>query len=96
MAAVPSGTVVGISTVHGAAQAFARMGSFHVAKLSPQVGYAPAVPPKFTVPFVAVSKSGIAFAPLSTMVGKVKFHHLNPVIAAPVKGSEPFGVLLEM
>ena len=53
VAAVPSGTVVGINTVQGTAQAFAKMGSFQVAKLTPQAGNAPAVPPKFTVPLVA-------------------------------------------
>jgi hypothetical protein len=33
---------------------------------------------------------------LSTIVGKAKYHHLKPVIAAPVFGSLPFGVESEI
>ena len=56
---------------------------------------APTGPPKFTAPLTAETKSGIALEPVSARVGKVKYHHLNPVIALPL-ASVPFDVVLEM
>ena len=66
-----------------------------MAVLTPQAFMAPKVPPKFTEPLVAETKSGMALAPVSVSVGKVKYHHLKPETARPLR-SAPLRVPLEM
>ena len=90
------GTLEGRRTSHGMAQALTAAGSFQMAKPSPAGLKAVVVPAKVAEPLVAVSKVEIAVAPLVTMVGSVKFHHLKPAIAVPVTGSAPLELLAEM
>src|SRR5450432_2893752 len=91
----PRGTGVGSSTASRADHPDALAGSAQMAELTPQASSAPTVPPKFTAPLVAVTKSVIALAPLSASVGKVRSHHLKPVIALPL-ASLPLGVAVSM
>jgi hypothetical protein len=88
--------VVGKRTADGAAQELGVFGSFQMAQVSPATVNSPTAPPKVTAPSVADSKSPMELVPLSTMVGKVKFHHLKPVMAAPDCGSDPLAVPLEI
>src|ERR1700740_510239 len=90
------GTGVGSRIAKGTDHPLRLAESAHSASLEPTAVSAPTVPPKFTEPLVASMKLGMAFAPLCTSVGKAKFHHLKPRIGAPLMGSLPFLVELEM
>lgn len=63
----PKGSSEGVTMRAAADQAGEGLaGSFHTAKLAPWVGTAPVVPPKFTLPPVALTKSPMVFGPLSS------------------------------
>src|SRR5215471_7474406 len=85
---VASGSGVGTSTASRTYQPLALLPpSPQVATLSPHAGSAPTVPPKFTAP--AAAKLVVAPPPKVTVVGKVKSHHLKPLIGLPLS-SNPF------
>src|SRR6516164_8107996 len=87
---VPSGNGVGTSTASRTYQPLALLPpSPQVATLSPQAGSAPTVPPKLMAPPAAAAKLLVAPLPKVTVVGKVKSHHLKPVIGLPLS-SKPF------
>src|SRR5579863_3433322 len=92
---VPSGSGVGMSTTSRTDQPLVLDGSAQIAALTPQAVSEPTLPPKFTPPSVAARKALIAPVPLVSSVGKVKFHHLKPIMGLPV-ASVPLGVLAEM
>src|ERR1700674_1151830 len=91
----PSGTGVGSSTASLSDQPPGFAMSPQVASLAPHAVSAPTVPPKFTPPLVAATNSGMELAPLVTSVGKVKSHHLKPMVGLPL-ASVPLAVALEM
>src|SRR6266480_4614467 len=91
----PSGSGVGISTAFLSDQPPGFAASPQVAPLTPNAVSAPTVPPKFTPPLVAATNAGMALAPLVPSVGKVRSHHLKPMIGLPL-ASVPLAVALEM
>src|SRR5215469_6269048 len=81
---VPSGSGVGTSTASRRYQPLLLLPpSPHIATLPPDVASAPTVPPKLIAPLVAATKAAVALGPKLTVVGKVKSHHLKPVIGLP-------------
>src|SRR5215472_16159438 len=87
---VASGSGVGTSTASRAYQPLALLPpSPQVATLSPHAASAPTVPPKSTAPPAAATKLVVAPLPRVIVVGKVKSHHLNPLIGLPLS-SKPF------
>src|SRR3981081_674316 len=69
VATVPSGTGAGSRMVHGTDPPAVLGGSPHRAADWPEVFTEPTVPPKFTPPLVAATKSETALAPVSASVG---------------------------
>src|SRR4029079_17410003 len=63
---VPNGRGVGSRIVHGTDQPVMLAGSPQIALDPPHADTGPTVPPKFTPPFVAATKSAMAFAPVVT------------------------------
>src|ERR1700757_4577735 len=83
----PSGTGAGTRTALRNDQPLGLAASPHTALLAPYTLSAPTVPPKFTLPPVAATKSATGLLLLllvSASVGKVKSHHTNPFTALPL------------
>src|SRR5215469_16924185 len=93
---VASGSGVGTSTASRTYQPLVLLPpSPQVATLSPHAGSAPTVPPKLMTPAAAAAKLVVALLPKVTVVGKVKSHHLKPVIGLPLS-SNPFASVAAM